>query len=64
MKELFTKSFIGALIITVISALIIVGGVYAYETLWSGKAVITIEAPTSGGHLEVTGVEVRRLSEN
>lgn len=46
MEKLFTRSFIRALIITAVSGLIIVGGVYAYETLWSGKAVITIEPPT------------------
>ena len=46
-------NFIGALIITVISALIIVGGVYAYDVFWSGKAVITIESPSGSGHLEI-----------
>ena len=60
MKKLFTKSFIRALILTVISALIIVGGIYAYETLWSGKAVITIENPGGAGALEVTDVSVSR----
>jgi hypothetical protein len=55
MKKLFTRSFIRALIITVLSALIIVGGIYAFETLWSGKANITIEPPESEGQLEITG---------
>ena len=48
MKKLFGRSFVRALIITVVSALIIVGGIYAYETLWSGKAHITIEPPVDG----------------
>lgn len=48
MKAVFTKSFIRALIITVVSALIVVGGIYAYETLWSGKVNITIEEPPAG----------------
>jgi hypothetical protein len=56
MKKLFTKSFIRALIITIISALIIVGGIYAYETLWSRKANITIEPPTGTGEWELEGV--------
>lgn len=56
MKKLFTRSFIRALMITVISALIIAGGIYAYQTLWSGKAHITIEPPAGEGQLEVTGV--------
>lgn len=56
MKGLFTKSFIRALIITAVAALIIVGGVYAYETLWSGKAAITIEPPTGEAQLEITGI--------
>ena len=55
MKELFTRSFVRALIITVVSALIIVGGIYAYETLWSGKANITIEPPETEGELEIVG---------
>jgi hypothetical protein len=58
MRRLSTRSFIRALIITVVSALIIAGGIYAYETLWSGKVHITIEAPASEGQLEVTGVTV------
>ena len=58
MKKLFTRSFVRALIITVVSALIIAGGIYAYETLWSGEAHITIEPPAGGGQLEVTGVTV------
>jgi len=59
MKGLFTKSFIRALIITAVSALIIVGGIYAYETLWSGRANITIEPPSTEGEgaLEITGIE-------
>jgi len=59
MKGLFTKSFIRALIITVVSALVIVGGIYAYEALWSGKANITIEPPSTEGQgeLEITDVE-------
>ena len=59
MKKLFGRSFVRALIITVVSALIIIGGIYAYETFWSGKAHITIEAPTSEGQgeLEITSVE-------
>jgi hypothetical protein len=60
MKELFTRSFIRALIITVICALIIGGAIYAYETLWSGKAVITIEEPGGAGSLEATDVSVSR----
>lgn len=59
MKGLFTKSFIRALIITVVSASIIVGGVYAYETLWSGKADIVIEPPTDttdGGQIAITDI--------
>lgn len=60
MKKLFTRSFIRALIITVISALVIVGGIYAYQTLWSGKAHITIEPPAGEGQgqLEITEVTV------
>ena len=59
MKKLFTRSFIRALIITVVSALIIVGGIYAYETLWSGKAVITIEPPSgeAGANIEILQIE-------
>jgi len=53
MKKVFTTSFIRALIITVISALIIVGGIYAYQTLWSGKARITIEEPPSDSEANV-----------
>lgn len=62
MRGLLKNSIIRALIITVISALIIVGAIYAYETLWSGKAHITIEAPSAGGsgQLEVTDVTVSR----
>ena len=57
MKKLFTRSFIRALIITVVSALIIVGGIYAYQTLWSGKAHITIEPPTSSSaQIEITDI--------
>ena len=57
MKKLFTKSFVRALIITVISALVIGGAIYAYETLWSGKANIVIEPPTAeGGLIEVSNV--------
>ena len=58
MKKLFTRSFVRALIITVVSAVIIVGGIYAYETFWSGEAHITLEPPASEGQLEVTGVSV------
>jgi hypothetical protein len=61
MKGVFTKSFIRALIITVVSASIIAGGVYAYETLWSGKAGITIEPPTeitNGGQVEIKDIWV------
>lgn len=57
MKGVFTASFVRALVVTVVSSLIIVGGIYAYGTLWSGKALITVSAPTGVGHLEVTGVE-------
>jgi len=56
MEKLFTRSFVRAIIITVIAALTIVGGVYAYETLWSGKAHITIEPPAGEAQLEITGV--------
>ena len=58
MKKLFGRSFVRALIITVVSALIIIGGIYAYETLWSGKAGITIEPTEGEGQLEVTQVSV------
>ena len=60
MKKLFGRSFVRALIITVISALVIVGGIYAYQTLWSGKAHITIEPPSGegGANIEVTSVHV------
>jgi len=58
MKKLFTRSLVRALTITVISTLIIVGGTYAYETLWTGEAHITIEAPDGEGELEVTSVTV------
>jgi hypothetical protein len=58
MRELFTKSFVRALIITLVSASIIAGAVYAYETLWSGKAAITIEPPTSSeAELQITSIE-------
>ena len=59
MRQLLTKSFVRALIITVVSGLIIVGGIYAYETLWSGKSHIIIEPPEGAGQLEVTNVEAR-----
>jgi len=58
MEKLFTRSFIRALIITAVSGLIIVGGVYAYETLWSGKAHITVEAPSGEAQLQITEVSV------
>jgi len=56
MKRLLTKSFIRALIITAVSASVIIGGIYAYETLWSGKAAITIEPPTGEAQWELEGV--------
>lgn len=58
MKALFTRSFVRTLIIAVVSALIVVGGIYAYETLWSGKAAITIRPPSGEAQLEMTGVTV------
>ena len=61
MKKLFTGSFVRALIITVVAALIIIGGIYAYQTLWSGKAHITIEPPAGEGHLEATRIEVDKV---
>ena len=62
MKGLFTKSFIRALIIAVVSASIIAGGIYAYETLWSGNVVITIETPPEDAtaEWELEGVSVDR----
>ena len=60
MKKLFTRSFVRALIITAVSALIIAGGIYAYETLWSGKAGITIEPTEGEGQLEVIDVSVTK----
>ena len=62
MKSLFAKSFIRALIITLVAGVVIIGGIYAYETLWSAKVVITIEAPPEGaaGEWELLGVSVNR----
>lgn len=60
MRELLGKPFIRALVITVVSALIIAGGVYAYETLWSGKGNITVEEPSGAGSLEVIDVSVTK----
>jgi len=51
----FTKALIAVIIVT----LLLGGIVYAYETIWSGKARITIEAPASAGQLEVTDIEAR-----
>ena len=62
MKKIFTRSFVRALIITAVAAAVIVGGIYAYETLWSGQAVITIETPPedAAGEWELVGVSVDR----
>ena len=59
MKQLLANRIVRALIVVAIVTLIVVGIAYAYETLWSGKARITIEAPTSEGQgeLEITSVE-------
>lgn len=59
MKQLFASRTIRALIVVAIVTLIVGGIVYAYETLWSGKARITIEPPTGAGQgeLEITSVE-------
>ena len=59
MKQPLANPIIRALIVVAIVTLIVAGIAYAYETLWSGKAHITIEAPTSEGQgeLEITSVE-------
>jgi len=57
-KEIFAKPFVRAVLIAVVSAAIVAGGVYAYETLWSGRADIIIEPPTGEGHVVVTQVSV------
>lgn len=58
MRSLFTRSFARALTITLVSALIIIGGASAYETIWAGTAHITIVEPSSEAELEITGVSV------
>lgn len=51
------KRLIIALISVAIVTLLLAGIVYAYETLWSGEANITIEAPatTGSGNLMIKG---------
>jgi len=58
MRKIFNKSLARALIITIIAAVVIVGGIYAYETLWSGTGRLTIVSPTDGAVIEVTEVHV------
>lgn len=60
MRKVLTINFIRAIIITLFAALLIAGGVYAYETLWSGKAHITVETPTGGGQVEITSIHADR----
>ncbi len=47
-----------AVIAAVVVALLLGVSVYAYETLWSGKARITVEPPGEPGELEVTEIKV------
>jgi len=49
MRRILTKSLIiKVLALGSIFAFVIAGGVYAYETLWSGKVHITVSSPTAG----------------
>jgi len=48
MQRLLTKSLIiKVLALGSIFAFVIAGGVYAYETLWSGKVYITVTGPAA-----------------
>lgn len=58
MKKLLTNSLIRAIIIVITVSLLLAGAIYAYETIWSGKANITIIGPAAMPELEVTGVTV------
>jgi len=52
------RTLIKALIVAAIIAALFGGIAYAYETLWSGKAVITIEEPPVGSEANVEIVDI------
>ena len=52
----FWRAVIAAVVVT----LVLSGAVYAYDTLWSGRAHITVEPPGDLGELEVTQIKVNK----
>lgn len=53
------RKLVKVLITVVIAALLIGGGVYAYNLIWSGTASITIVSPTPGPEFPLEVVSVR-----
>jgi len=55
MKRLLRNQVIKVIIAVIIVTLVLGGLVYAYQTVWSGKAQISITGPAPIPELEITG---------